>query len=122
MTGAESGSNVNTLSGIISGATGKFTQSGSGTTIFTANNTYGGTTTVTAGTLQLGDGTAGHNGTPGSGTVTRQQRRHPRLRLYNGSTIASPTSAYTFNSGGAVGGAENSGVTNTFGCHRRERR
>ena len=46
--------------GLISG-TGAFQQNGSGTTIFTANNTYTGGTTIAAGTLQLGDG-----GTSGS--------------------------------------------------------
>ncbi|HYI27431.1 MAG TPA: autotransporter-associated beta strand repeat-containing protein, partial [Bradyrhizobium sp.] len=46
--------------GLISG-TGAFQQNGSGTTIFTANNTYTGGTAIAAGTLQLGDG-----GTSGS--------------------------------------------------------
>ena len=36
--------------------TGSVTQIGSGTTILTANNTYTGSTTITAGTLQLGNG------------------------------------------------------------------
>jgi autotransporter-associated beta strand protein len=44
-----------TLSGVISG-TGSFQQNGPGTTILTANNTYSGNTTITAGTLQLGNG------------------------------------------------------------------
>jgi fibronectin-binding autotransporter adhesin len=48
-----------TLSGVISGA-GAFDQRGTGTTIFTAANTYLGGTAITTGTLQLGDGgTAG---------------------------------------------------------------
>lgn len=41
--------------GVISG-TGNVVQSGTGTTILTASNTYTGGTTITAGTLQLGDG------------------------------------------------------------------
>ncbi|MDM0104149.1 autotransporter outer membrane beta-barrel domain-containing protein [Variovorax sp. J22R24] len=41
--------------------TGHVTQLGAGTTLFTADNTYSGGTTITAGTLQLGDG-----GTTGS--------------------------------------------------------
>ena len=40
---------------LISG-TGSVSQIGTGTTILTANNTYTGTTTITAGTLQLGKG------------------------------------------------------------------
>ncbi|MDM0074340.1 autotransporter outer membrane beta-barrel domain-containing protein [Variovorax sp. J2P1-59] len=38
--------------------TGSVTQLGTGTTLFTADNTYSGGTTITAGTLQLGDGGA----------------------------------------------------------------
>ncbi|MFA9438638.1 beta strand repeat-containing protein [Uliginosibacterium sp. sgz301328] len=43
------------LSGIISGA-GTLEQAGAGTTILTADNTYAGSTTISAGTLQLGNG------------------------------------------------------------------
>jgi outer membrane autotransporter protein len=46
-------SDVFTFRGLISG-TGAFQQNGTGTTIFTANNTYSGATTVSAGTLQAG--------------------------------------------------------------------
>jgi autotransporter-associated beta strand protein len=46
-------SDVFTFRGLISG-TGAFQQNGTGTTIFTANNTYRGATTVSAGTLQAG--------------------------------------------------------------------
>ena len=55
-----------TLLGVISG-TGNFAQIGTGTTLLIANNTYTGNTTISAGTLQLGDG-----GTTGSvaGNIT----------------------------------------------------
>ncbi len=55
-----------TFGGIVSG-TGSVEQIGTGTTILTANNTYTGGTTISAGTLQLGNG-----GTSGSisGDVT----------------------------------------------------
>ena len=46
-----------TFAGTISGS-GSVTQAGSGTTILTADNTYGGGTTISAGTLQLGNGGA----------------------------------------------------------------
>jgi len=50
-------SDVLTLRGVISG-TGALQQNGTGTTILTGNNTYGGGTTINAGMLQLGNGDA----------------------------------------------------------------
>ena len=50
-------SDVATFAGIVSG-TGAVTQIGAGTTVLTAANTYTGGTTITAGTLQLGNGGA----------------------------------------------------------------
>ncbi|MBB5031378.1 autotransporter-associated beta strand repeat-containing protein [Prosthecobacter vanneervenii] len=49
---------TNFSSSAITGA-GNFTKTGSGTTILNADNTYTGATTVSAGTLQVGDGTSG---------------------------------------------------------------
>lgn len=59
-------SNTMTFGDVISG-TGRVTQAGSGKTILTGTNTYTGGTTISAGTLQIGDG-----GTSGSiaGNVT----------------------------------------------------
>ena len=51
---------THTYSGLISG-TGRYNRSGGGLTVFLADNTYTGTTTITNGTLQLGNG-----GTTGS--------------------------------------------------------
>ncbi|MFZ2278158.1 MAG: autotransporter-associated beta strand repeat-containing protein [Prosthecobacter sp.] len=56
-----------TISNSISG-TGALTQAGTGTTILTGANSYAGVTTISAGTLQIGDG--GTTGTLGSGTIT----------------------------------------------------
>ncbi len=56
-----------TIANAISG-TGALTQSGTGTTILTANNSYTGTTTISGGTLQVGN--AGTTGTLGLGDVT----------------------------------------------------
>jgi outer membrane autotransporter protein len=53
-------SDVAVFPGVVSG-TGSLTQIGSGTTVLAANSTYTGGTTITAGTLQLGNG-----GTTGS--------------------------------------------------------
>lgn len=49
------------------GGSGTLTQSGSGVVSLTGTNTYAGTTTISAGTLQIGDG--GATGTLGSGAV-----------------------------------------------------
>ena len=55
------------VSNVISG-TGALTQSGVGTTILTATNTYSGLTTVSGGILQVGNG--GTSGTLGSGLIS----------------------------------------------------
>jgi filamentous hemagglutinin family protein len=61
-------SGTSTVASTISGL-GKVTENGTGGTgVLTANNTYSGITTVTAGTLQIGNG--GATGTLGSGSVT----------------------------------------------------
>ena len=49
-----------TLSGAITNA-GSLTKTGAGTVILTGNNTYTNATTISAGTLQIGDGTADGN-------------------------------------------------------------
>jgi autotransporter-associated beta strand protein len=54
-----------TFSGIISG-NGAFTKSGMGTLILTAANTYAGFTTISEGTLQLGDGAIKNGGVAGN--------------------------------------------------------
>ena len=48
-------SDASTFSGLVSGS-GVLNQVGTGTTILTSNNTYTGGTTISAGTLQLGNG------------------------------------------------------------------
>jgi fibronectin-binding autotransporter adhesin len=54
-----------TIANVISG-TGTLEQKGTGTTILTGANTYAGTTTISAGTLQIGEGFT--TGTLGNGT------------------------------------------------------
>ena len=49
-----------TYSGVMTGTSGSLTKNGAGTLILTANQSYSGTTTISTGTLQLGNGgTAG---------------------------------------------------------------
>ena len=70
-----------TYAGVISG-TGTFEQAGSGTTIFTGANIYSGGTTISAGTLQIGNA-----GTTGSitGNITN-----------NAALIFNRTNSYTY--------------------------
>jgi fibronectin-binding autotransporter adhesin len=60
--------NTFTVNGIVNGTGGNLSSAGSGTTVLTGVNTYTGTTTISAGTLQVGNG--GGTGSLGSGSVT----------------------------------------------------
>ncbi len=68
---ADSGANTATgdliLRGVITGTPGLF-KVGAGRLVISGNNTYAGTTTISAGTLQVGEG--GTSGTLGSGAVS----------------------------------------------------
>jgi fibronectin-binding autotransporter adhesin len=104
ITGAETTGNINTLGGIISG-TGSFTQTGLGTTVLTAVDTYTGTTTINAGTLQLGNGTS--NGSVNNSSITLGSTGTLAFNETNGTTLSSD-----INTSGTLGGAEAAGVTN----------
>jgi fibronectin-binding autotransporter adhesin len=99
--GANIGGNGSlTLSGIIgTGYDGTatdaygFTKTGSGTLTLTANNIYTGATTISAGTLQLGNGT-----TNGSGTVASASIVNNAALVFNYGTSTSQTY------GGAISG------------------
>jgi autotransporter-associated beta strand protein len=59
------------LSGVVGSGSGSLVQAGSGSLILTATNNYTGGTTITSGSLQIGDGTSGHDGAiPASGGVS----------------------------------------------------
>lgn len=76
-------SNAMTVSNAISG-TGTINQIGAGTTALTAENTYTGTTTISAGGLQIGD--ASTTGSLGTGGVTNNANLI--LNRSNGMTVA----------------------------------
>ena len=75
------------LDGVISG-TGAFQQNGAGTTVLTGDSTYGGGTTINAGTLQLGNG-------GGSGSIIGNVTD-------NGTFAVNRSDTYTF--GGVISG------------------
>jgi outer membrane autotransporter protein len=83
-------SDVVTFAGMISG-TGSVHQNGTGTTIFTGANTYGGGTTINAGILQLGNGGA-------TGSIMGNVVDNSSLAFNRSDTV-------TF--GGAISGAGN---------------
>ncbi|WP_156076273.1 autotransporter-associated beta strand repeat-containing protein [Erythrobacter colymbi] len=60
-----------TLSGVISGS-GSLTKGAAGVLVLTGDNTYAGTTTISGGTLQIGNG--GTTGSLGAGDVTNDAR------------------------------------------------
>jgi autotransporter-associated beta strand protein len=98
------------FSGVISGS-GAVIQGGIGTTILTADNTYTGGTTITAGTLQIGDGTHASgsitgditdNGTlafarTGSTTINAVVSGYGSLAINAGTIALTGVSTYTGN-------------------------
>lgn len=78
-------SGTNTLAGVISGA-GIFNQKGTGTTILNGVETYAGVTNITAGTLQIGDGTVGN--LAGTSGVTVSGSGDLAIDLADGDTFA----------------------------------
>ena len=76
--------NAQTYSGVISG-TGALTKTAAGTVILSNANSYGGGTTISQGTLQLGDGSA-NNGSV-SGNITDNATlafANPNVQTYSG--------------------------------------
>ena len=95
-----------TCSGVLSAETIEsgniqpLTKTGNGTLVFTNTNTYNGVTTISAGTLQIGNG--GASGTLGSGSVTDNSALvFKRSDTYGGavSNAISGTGSLTFSAG-----------------------
>ena len=63
---------INTYSGAIANGSGNLTltKSGAGTLVLAGTNTYSGPTIISGGTLQLGDGTSGHDGVLATSSIT----------------------------------------------------
>ncbi|WP_052949531.1 autotransporter-associated beta strand repeat-containing protein [Dyella japonica] len=105
-------SDTMTLAGTISGA-GDVVQSGTGTTVLTATNTYAGGTAISAGTLQLGNG--GANGTIVGNVADNGTLAFNRSDVYTFGGLVSGTGGVTqLGSGTAVLTGANSytGATN----------
>lgn len=92
----------------IIGASANLTKTGSGTLVMSGNNTYSGTTTVNAGTLQVGSGGVGRTGSGavtvnvnstilGTGTIDGSS-----FTLNNGATLRAGDSAATSSHGTLV--------------------
>ncbi len=98
-------SNDVTFAGVISGS-GNLTKNGGDTLILTGTNTYSGVTTISAGTLQLGDGVSdgsvagnitnnGHLTIDGSPTLVGAISGTGNLTIIDGDATLSGNSTYT---------------------------
>ena len=110
--GNESGSNGNTLSSSVGG--GAFVQAGTGTTVLTGSNTFS-STSVNAGTLQVGNGISGTLGSGGGITIASGGTL--AINEATGSTIGN-----TITSSGTVVGDEGGVNNHRFRHHRRRLR
>ena len=80
-----------TMPWAISGS-GALTKSGGGTVIVTASNSYTGATTISAGALELGDGTAGHDGSLATSSISNNSLL--KFNFYGVQTVAYPIIGY----------------------------
>jgi autotransporter-associated beta strand protein len=107
-----------TVGGVISGSNG-LTLAGNGALVLTATNAYTGVTAVNGGTLQLGDGTPGHDGTLANNSFVQVTNSTVVYDIAGSQTINYPvygtrctlvtsgTGQVTFNNTGAVGFGSN---------------
>jgi fibronectin-binding autotransporter adhesin len=108
-----------TIASIIGTTSGTLTKDGAGTLTLTGANTYTGATTVSAGTLQIGNGNL-INGPTGSGSISSSSAVSTAagatlsISLKNNTSLSNNianTGNVTFLSGGTTAGT---GITNTY--------
>ncbi|PUE10844.1 hypothetical protein B9Z51_00360 [Limnohabitans sp. T6-5] len=99
------------VSNTISGS-GTLSQTGAGTTTLTADNTYAGTTSISGGTLQVGN--AGTTGTLGAGSVTLSNNANLSYVRAADTTIANTISGTGNVSASITGAANNLTVANAI--------
>src|SRR5579862_2450214 len=104
-----SGAGATTISGNIAGSGGVI-QAGSGTLTLTGSDSYTGTTAVTAGLLQIGNGVSGSISNTGTSTVAAGA-----TLAFDMATSGSYGGKIAIANSGTVAGIETAGITNTLG-------
>lgn len=106
---------MHTLSGIISGTTGALNKTGNGTLVLTGNNTYGGLTQISSGTLELRYSAGGNSALLNAASVLSLNGGTLSLNA-NGQAAVVQTFASTSLSGNSSVDLKGTGLTVNFGA------